>query len=205
VSVKWKAGRAYANFGCSAHHGKGAAICGNGRVISERKLNRAVIDQRENDTAYRLPTRVPGRAKPEEEADTRDERADAASEVHRDQPHKTSGAPTSAAFQDRFRDAVDSARRIAAARSSGSAGKVTYASGPVRRSIAPLGALSRLRSATATIGRKGRRLLPSLQSGGAGSCIGPRPPIFGDPTRHVAASALAACHLTCRPRLGTSE
>lgn len=38
VSVKWKAGRAYANFGCSAHHGKGAAICGNGLVISERKL-----------------------------------------------------------------------------------------------------------------------------------------------------------------------
>lgn len=45
VSVKWKAGRAYANFGCSAHHGKGAAICGNGLVISERKLNRAVIDE----------------------------------------------------------------------------------------------------------------------------------------------------------------
>ena len=45
VSVKWKAERAYANFGCSAHHGKGAAICGNGLVISERKLNRAVIDE----------------------------------------------------------------------------------------------------------------------------------------------------------------
>jgi hypothetical protein len=45
VSVKWKAGRAYASFGCSAHHGKGAAICGNGLVISERKLNRAVIDE----------------------------------------------------------------------------------------------------------------------------------------------------------------
>ncbi len=45
VGVKWKAGRAYANFGCSAHHGKGAAICANGLVISERKLNRAVIDE----------------------------------------------------------------------------------------------------------------------------------------------------------------
>jgi len=45
VSLKRKAGRAYANFGCSAHHGKGAAICGNGLVISERKLNRAVIDE----------------------------------------------------------------------------------------------------------------------------------------------------------------
>ncbi len=45
VSLKRKAGRAYANFGCSAHHGKGAAICGNGLVISERKLNRAVIEE----------------------------------------------------------------------------------------------------------------------------------------------------------------
>ncbi len=45
VSVKWKAGRAYANFGCSAHHGKGPAICGNGLVISERKLNRAVVEE----------------------------------------------------------------------------------------------------------------------------------------------------------------
>nr|WP_158305877.1 recombinase family protein [Anaeromyxobacter sp. Fw109-5] len=45
VSVKWKAGRAYANFGCSAPHRKGAAICGNGLVISERKLNRAVIEE----------------------------------------------------------------------------------------------------------------------------------------------------------------
>jgi site-specific DNA recombinase len=45
VSLERKAGRAYANFGCSAHHGKGAAICGNGLVISERKLNRAVIDE----------------------------------------------------------------------------------------------------------------------------------------------------------------
>ncbi len=45
VSLKRKAGRAYANFGCSAHHGKGAAICGNALVISERKLNRAVIDE----------------------------------------------------------------------------------------------------------------------------------------------------------------
>jgi hypothetical protein len=44
-SLKRKASRAYANFGCSAHHGKGAAICGNGLVISERKLNRAVIDE----------------------------------------------------------------------------------------------------------------------------------------------------------------
>ncbi len=45
VSLKRKTGRAYANFGCSAHHGKGSAICGNGLVISERKLNRAVIDE----------------------------------------------------------------------------------------------------------------------------------------------------------------
>ncbi|HZY04497.1 MAG TPA: recombinase family protein, partial [Anaeromyxobacteraceae bacterium] len=45
VGVKRKAGRAYANFGCSAHHGKGAAICANGLVITERKLNRAVIDE----------------------------------------------------------------------------------------------------------------------------------------------------------------
>ncbi len=45
VSVKRKAGRAYANFGCSAHHGKGDAICRNGLVISERKLNRAVIEE----------------------------------------------------------------------------------------------------------------------------------------------------------------
>jgi hypothetical protein len=44
VSIKKKAGRVYANFGCSAHHGKGDAICSNGLVISERKLNRAVID-----------------------------------------------------------------------------------------------------------------------------------------------------------------
>ncbi len=42
VSLKRKAGRAYAKFGCSAHHGKGSAICGNGLVISERKLNSAV-------------------------------------------------------------------------------------------------------------------------------------------------------------------
>ena len=45
VSLKRKAGRAYANFGCAAHHGKGAAICPNALVISERKLNRAVIDE----------------------------------------------------------------------------------------------------------------------------------------------------------------
>ncbi len=45
VGVKRKAGRAYANFGCSANHGKGAAICANGLAISERKLNRAVIDE----------------------------------------------------------------------------------------------------------------------------------------------------------------
>ncbi|HEY6005315.1 MAG TPA: recombinase family protein [Anaeromyxobacter sp.] len=45
VSLKRKAGRACANFGCSAHHGKGAATCRNGLVISERKLNRAVIDE----------------------------------------------------------------------------------------------------------------------------------------------------------------
>lgn len=45
VSVKRKAARAYASFGCSAHHGKGDAICGNGLVASERKLNRAVIDE----------------------------------------------------------------------------------------------------------------------------------------------------------------
>jgi hypothetical protein len=45
VSLKRKAGRAYAIFGGSAHYLKGAAICGNGLVISERKLNRAVIDE----------------------------------------------------------------------------------------------------------------------------------------------------------------
>jgi hypothetical protein len=45
VSLKRKAGRAYANFGCSAHHGKGDAICRNGLVVSERKLNTAVISE----------------------------------------------------------------------------------------------------------------------------------------------------------------
>jgi len=50
VAVKRKAGRAYANFGCSAHHGKGAAIFGNGLVISERKLNWAVIDELRKNT-----------------------------------------------------------------------------------------------------------------------------------------------------------
>lgn len=45
VSTKKKAGRRYSNYGCSAHWGKGDAICSNGMVISELKVNRTVLSE----------------------------------------------------------------------------------------------------------------------------------------------------------------
>jgi hypothetical protein len=83
VSVKRKPGRACANFGCSAHHGKGDAICGNGLVISERKLNRAVIDEpRKLLASKEIQTRfIPGFTKRLQHKNPADDRERAALEA----------------------------------------------------------------------------------------------------------------------------
>jgi hypothetical protein len=43
ATVKKKNGVAYGNYGCAAHLRKGSAICGNGLLISERKIDAAII------------------------------------------------------------------------------------------------------------------------------------------------------------------
>ncbi len=43
VAVNKKRGVAYARYGCSANHGKGAAACSNNRVVSERKVDAMVL------------------------------------------------------------------------------------------------------------------------------------------------------------------
>jgi DNA invertase Pin-like site-specific DNA recombinase len=43
VSRRYKAGAAYANFGCSINRSRGRAVCKNERTISERKVTDAVV------------------------------------------------------------------------------------------------------------------------------------------------------------------
>ena len=44
VAANSKRGVTYARYGCSAHHGKGAAACPNNRVVSERRVDAMVLE-----------------------------------------------------------------------------------------------------------------------------------------------------------------